>query len=74
MAGARLPAFTTVKVFSTTLAADRNAMGENIGRWLDGHHHLQVVDMDIRQSSDSGYHCLSIVLFLREQAAGTAVA
>ena len=62
-----MPAFTGVKVFTTTLARDREAMGESIKRWLAEHPDLEVVDKRVTQSSDSEFHCLSITLFYRER-------
>ncbi len=59
--------FTGVKVFSTTLARDREAMGENITRWLDGNPDVEVVDKQVTQSSDKEFHCLTITLFYRER-------
>jgi hypothetical protein len=59
--------FTGVKVFSTTLARDREGMGEQIGRWLSEHQELEVVDRVVAQSSDKEFHCLSIILFYRER-------
>jgi len=59
--------FTGVKVFSTTLARDREQMGENITRWLAAHPELEVVEHQVRQSSDKEFHCLSITLFYREK-------
>lgn len=59
--------FTGVKVFTTTLARDREAMGEHIGRWLTDHPELEVVDKLVTQSSDSEFHCLSITFFYRER-------
>jgi hypothetical protein len=59
--------FTGVKVFTTTLARDRESMGEHIGRWLSDHPDLEVVDKLVTQSSDSEFHCLSITLFYRER-------
>lgn len=61
--------FTGVKVFSTTLARDREVMGETIGRWLAEHPGLEIVDRRVTQSSDSEFHCLSITLFYRERKA-----
>ena len=60
--------FTGVKVFSTTLARDREAMGETISRWLAEHPGLQIVDREVRQSSDREFHCLTILLFYRERS------
>lgn len=59
--------FTGVKVFSTTLARDREVMGEAVGRWLTENPGLQVVDKEVRQSSDREFHCLTILLFYRER-------
>ncbi|HYG67245.1 MAG TPA: hypothetical protein VD838_06285 [Anaeromyxobacteraceae bacterium] len=59
--------YTGVKVFSTTLARDREVMGEKITRWLAEHPELDVVDKQVRQSSDREFHCLTITLFYRER-------
>jgi folate-dependent tRNA-U54 methylase TrmFO/GidA len=59
--------FTGLKVFSTTLARDREQMGESITRWLAAHPQLEVVDREVRQSSDREFHCLTITLFYRER-------
>jgi hypothetical protein len=65
-----MTSFTGVKVFSTTLARDREVMGENIARWLAENPGLEVVDREVRQSSDRQFHCLSITLFYRERKRG----
>jgi folate-dependent tRNA-U54 methylase TrmFO/GidA len=56
-----------VKVFTTTLARDRDAMGDAIGRWLAEHPDVEIVDKRVTQSSDSEFHCLSITLFYRDR-------
>lgn len=61
-------AFTGMKVFSTTLARDREMMGEVITRWLGENPELEVVDKVVTQSSDKEFHCLSITLFFRTRA------
>ncbi len=61
-------AFTGVKVFSTTLARDREQMGETITRWLKEHADIEIVDKTITQSSDQEFHCLTITLFYKEKA------
>jgi len=60
-----MESFTSCKVFSTTLARDREAMSDNINRWLKEHPDIEVVDKVVRLSSDRQFHCLSIVLFFR---------
>ena len=59
--------FTAVKVFSTTLARDREAMGDNITRWLKENPGIEIVDRTVTQSSDKEFHCLSITLFYRQK-------
>lgn len=60
--------FTGVKVFSTTLARDRENMGENITKWLKENPNVDVVDKVVTQSSDKEFHCLTITLFYRMKA------
>ncbi len=60
--------FTGVKVFSTTLARDRENMGENITRWLKENPNVDVVDKIVTQSSDKEFHCLTITLFYRHKS------
>ncbi len=59
--------FTGMKVFSTTLARDREAMSETINKWLRENPQLEVVDKTVTQSSDKAFHCLSITLFYQER-------
>lgn len=59
--------FTGIKVFSTTLARDREQMGEAITRWLRENPQNEVVDKVVTQSSDKEFHCLTITLFYRER-------
>ncbi len=40
----RLPTFDGVKVFSTTLARDREGLSDRITRWLRENPNLEVVD------------------------------
>ena len=59
--------FTGVKVFSTTLARDREQMGENITRWIKENPNYEIVDREVTQSSDKEFHCLTITLFYRHK-------
>jgi len=61
------PIFTGIKVFSTTLARDREQMGETITRWLKDNQNLEIVDRIVTQSSDKEFHCLTITLFYRQK-------
>lgn len=60
--------FTGVKVFSTTLARDRESMGDSITRWLRENPNCEILDKIVTQSSDREFHCLSITLFFRDKA------
>ena len=55
---------TAVKVFASTLARDRDVLGERVAEWLRAHPELTTVDVAVRQSSDDEFHCFSITLFL----------
>ncbi len=60
------PQFTGVKVFSTTLARDREVMGETITKWLkDNLATVDIVDRTVTQSSDKEFHCLTVTLFYK---------
>jgi len=59
--------FTGVKVFSTTLARDRETMGETITKWLQNNPGGEVVDRVVTQSSDKEFHCLTVTLFYRHR-------
>jgi hypothetical protein len=61
------PIFTGIKVFSTTLARDREQMGETITKWLKDNPNLEIVDRIVTQSSDKEFHCLTITLFYRQK-------
>jgi len=59
--------FTGVKVFSATKAKEREELGDNISRWMKSNPDLQLVDREVRQSSDNEFHCLSLVLFYKKR-------
>ena len=63
--------FTGVKIFSTTLARDRDALSDRITRWIAENPGLQVVDQLVRQSSDKEFHCLTVTLFYRHREAAS---
>lgn len=53
-----------VKIFSVTSIQDRCLLGERITEWLQSSG-VELVDKVVVQSSDSCYHCVSIVLFFK---------
>ena len=62
-----MASFTGVKVFSTTLARDRDGLSDRITGWLREHPEIEVVDKVVTQSSDKEFHCLSLTFFYREK-------
>jgi hypothetical protein len=66
MSRARAP-FNGIKIFSATLSAQRGGLGEVVSEWLARHPQCELRDLQVLQSSDDGYHCLSIALFYWEQ-------
>lgn len=58
--------FNGVKVFSATMAPERDHLGEKITAWLREHPNYQVVDTVVTQSSDEAFHCLAITIFYWE--------
>ena len=56
--------FEGVKVFSATMAKDRESLGERVTEWLKNNK-VEIVDKVVTQSSDEAFHCITIVLFYR---------
>jgi len=59
--------FNGVKVFSATMAPDRDNLGDKITSWLRDHPNCEVVDTIVTQSSDEAFHCLAITIFFWEK-------
>lgn len=58
------PEYGVVKVFSATKVRDRESLGERITEYVQAHPELEPTRYQVLQSSDSAFHCLSIILFL----------
>ncbi len=59
-------AFDGVKVFAATTVSQRRLIAEEATRWLAEMNQrpgFRLVDRVVRQSSDSAYHCLSMIFF-----------
>lgn len=54
-----------VKVFSATMARDREVLGEVVTEWLRSHPQVEVDEIRTMQSSDQAYHCTTIVVLGR---------
>lgn len=55
--------FNGLKVFSATMVADRDQLGEKVTNWISSHPQCQPVEFVVTQSSDEAFHCLAITLF-----------
>jgi len=58
--------FNGVKVFSATMVADRDQLGEKVSDWMQRHPNLKVTDIVVTQSSDEAFHCIAITVFYWE--------
>ena len=59
--------FNGVKVFSATMVADRDQLGEKVTAWISAHSECKVTDIVITQSSDEAFHCIAITVFYWEE-------
>ena len=55
--------FNGLKVFSATMVAERDQLGEKVTSWISSHPHCKPVEFVVTQSSDEAFHCLAITLF-----------
>lgn len=55
--------FNGVKIFSATMVADRDQLGEKVSAWMKNNPHLKVTDIVVTQSSDEAFHCIAITVF-----------
>ena len=58
--------FNAAKVFSATMAQDRESLGEKVTAWIESNPRRQIVDTVVTLSSDDAFHCLAITVFYRE--------
>ncbi len=60
--------FNGVKVFSATMVADRDQLGEKVTDWMGKNTGKKVTDIVITQSSDEAFHCIAITVFYWEDS------
>jgi hypothetical protein len=60
--------FNGVKVFSATMVADREQLGEKVTAWMTNNAaSKKVTDIVITQSSDEAFHCIAITVFYYDE-------
>lgn len=69
-AGQKTAPFNGVRVFSATMAPERDQLGDKITAWLRANPGIQIVDTVVTQSSDEAFHCLAITIFYWEDLGG----
>lgn len=57
--------FNGIKVFSATMFAERDALGDKITNWMRDHPEYEIVEIVQTQSSDASFHCLTLTIFYR---------
>ena len=60
--------FNGVKVFSATMAQEREGLGDKVTNWIRANPQAKVVDTVVTQSSDEAFHCIAITLFYLDEA------
>ena len=58
--------FNSIKVFSATMAQERDRLGDRITDWIREHQNYEIVDTIVTQSSDEAFHCLALTLFYNQ--------
>jgi hypothetical protein len=58
--------FDGIKIFSATMMAAREQLGENVTAWIAENPQVMVTEFVVTQSSDSQFHCISICVFYRQ--------
>jgi hypothetical protein len=64
--GAPDKAFNGMKIFSATMAMDRERLGDKLTAWMDHHPECEVREAIVTQSSDEAFHCITITVFYWE--------
>jgi hypothetical protein len=62
--------FNAVKVFSATMVADRDQLGDRVTGWMKANPSCKVTDFVVTQSSDESFHCITITVFYWQDLGG----
>ena len=55
-----------MKVFTATKAKERDELGDMVTLWLRQNGSPEILDVQVNQSSDNEYHCLSITVIYKK--------
>ena len=57
--------FNGIKVFSATMFADRDQLGEKVTAWIANNPALTPTEIVVTQSSDASFHCIAVTVFYK---------
>lgn len=55
-------------VFTATKAKEREYIGERITRWIRSGAPKEILDVQVTQSSDEEFHCLTVTILYRNMS------
>ncbi len=58
--------FNGLKIFSATMVADREQLGEKVTNWITNNPQCKLTELVVTQSSDQAFHCVAITVFFHE--------
>jgi len=58
--------FNGLKIFSATMVADRDQLGEKVTNWIAANPQCKLTELVVTQSSDQAFHCVAITVFFHE--------
>ncbi|HPH64361.1 MAG TPA: hypothetical protein PLF40_01380 [Kofleriaceae bacterium] len=56
-----------MKIFSATMMMDRLQLGEKCTAWIQEHPDFQIVEIQVTQSSDEAFHCITLTVYYFEE-------
>jgi hypothetical protein len=59
--------FNGVKIFSATMMMDRLQLGEKCTAWIQEHPEKMVIEIQVTQSSDEAFHCITLTVYYFEE-------
>lgn len=64
--------FDGLKVFSATMHQDRALLGDRVTEWIAANKpSVDIVDVEVRQSSDRSFHCVTIIVYYKRHEAAS---
>ena len=55
-----------VEIFTATKAREREGLGARATEWVRSNSHRKIKDVQVTQSSDDEFHCLTICILFSE--------